>query len=125
MSVMDPAMIAALVDSEYTVGAVISCRLLQDNLNATYAVNSRDGFVPAIYERNQSLVDRVVEVHSDDAVAEMAIQPPQAIFVVGPARVLNARPSPPATAAVSVIRKKPKPKYGLKEPTLSARMNPA
>src|SRR5487761_1084286 len=45
--------------------------------------------------------------------------------ITAPAMVPTARPRPPATAAVSVMRKKPKPKYGVKEPTLSARTNPA
>ena len=45
--------------------------------------------------------------------------------MTAPTMVLNARPRPPATAAVRVIRKKPKPKLGLNVPTLSARMKPA
>ena len=53
-----------------------------------------DGFIPTIYERHQSLVDRVVAVHSDDAVAEMRRLASEHGLFVGPssgANVIAAR----------------------------------
>ena len=43
-----------------------------------------DGFVPAIYQRHRDIVDRVVAVHSDDAVAEMRRLAKHHGLLVGP-----------------------------------------
>ena len=43
-----------------------------------------DGFIPTIYERHQSLVDQVVAVHSDDAIAEMRRLASEHGLFVGP-----------------------------------------
>jgi cysteine synthase A len=48
-----------------------------------------DGFIPTIYERHQSLVDRVVAVHSDDAVAEMRRLAREHGLFVGPSSGAN------------------------------------
>jgi cysteine synthase A len=48
-----------------------------------------DGFIPTIYQRHQSLVDRVVSVHSDDAVAEMRRLAREHGLLVGPSSGAN------------------------------------
>jgi cysteine synthase A len=48
-----------------------------------------DGFIPPIYRRHQSLVDRVVSVHSDDAVAEMRRLAREHGLLVGPSSGAN------------------------------------
>ena len=48
-----------------------------------------DGFVPAIYQRHQGIVDRVVAVHSDDAVAEMRRLAREHGLLVGPSSGAN------------------------------------
>ena len=48
-----------------------------------------DGFVPGIYQRHQSLVDRVVTVRSDDAVSEMRRLARQHGLLVGPSSGAN------------------------------------
>jgi len=53
-----------------------------------------DGFVPTIYQRHSSIVDRVVSVHSDDAVKEMRSLACDHGLLVGPssgANVIAAR----------------------------------
>jgi cysteine synthase A len=48
-----------------------------------------DGFVPAIYQRNRELVDQVVAVHSDDAIAEMRYLARRRGLLVGPSSGAN------------------------------------
>ena len=48
-----------------------------------------DGFIPTIYERHSSLVDRVVAVHSDDAVGEMRRLAREHGLFVGPSSGAN------------------------------------
>ena len=48
-----------------------------------------DGFIPTIYRRHQELVDRVVAVHSDDAVAEMRRLARHHGLLVGPSSGAN------------------------------------
>jgi len=48
-----------------------------------------DGFIPTIYERHQSLVDQVVAVHSDDAIAEMRRLASEHGLFVGPSSGAN------------------------------------
>ena len=48
-----------------------------------------DGFVPGIYQRHQSIVDRVVSVHSDDAVSEMRRLAREHGLLVGPSSGAN------------------------------------
>jgi cysteine synthase len=48
-----------------------------------------DGFVPLIYQRHASMIDRVVSVHSDDAVAEMRRLAREHGLLVGPSSGAN------------------------------------
>jgi cysteine synthase A len=48
-----------------------------------------DGFIPSIYQRHQSLVDRVVSVHSDDAATEMRRLAREHGLLVGPSSGAN------------------------------------
>ena len=48
-----------------------------------------DGFIPLIYERHQEIVDEVVSVHSDDAVAEMRRLAREHGLLVGPSSGAN------------------------------------
>ena len=48
-----------------------------------------DGFVPTIYQRHAALVDRVAEVHSDEAVAEMRRLAREHGLLVGPSTGAN------------------------------------
>jgi cysteine synthase len=48
-----------------------------------------DGFIPTIYQRHRELVDRVVAVHSDDAVAEMRRLAREHGLLVGPSSGAN------------------------------------
>ena len=48
-----------------------------------------DGFVPPIYQRHHEMVDRVVSVHSDDAVAEMRRLACEHGLLVGPSTGAN------------------------------------
>ncbi|MHB8379196.1 MAG: PLP-dependent cysteine synthase family protein [Acidimicrobiales bacterium] len=48
-----------------------------------------DGFVPTIYQRHESLVNRVVAVHSDDAVTEMRRLAREHGLLVGPSSGAN------------------------------------
>jgi cysteine synthase A len=48
-----------------------------------------DGFIPTIYQRHQSLVDRVMAVHSDDAVFEMRRLAREHGLLVGPSSGAN------------------------------------
>ncbi len=48
-----------------------------------------DGFVPTIYARHRAIVDEVVSVHSDDAVAEMRVLASTHGLLVGPSTGAN------------------------------------
>ncbi|HVA52166.1 MAG TPA: cysteine synthase family protein [Acidimicrobiales bacterium] len=48
-----------------------------------------DGFIPTIYRRHQSMVDRVMAVHSDDAVTEMRRLAREHGLLVGPSSGAN------------------------------------
>jgi cysteine synthase A len=48
-----------------------------------------DGFIPTIYQRHQSLVDRVIAVHSDDAIREMRRLAREHGLLVGPSSGAN------------------------------------
>ncbi|MGD0055721.1 MAG: cysteine synthase family protein [Acidimicrobiales bacterium] len=48
-----------------------SCTILCGDTGLHKIEGISDGFVPGIYQRHQQLVDRVVSVHSDDAIDEM------------------------------------------------------
>jgi cysteine synthase A len=48
-----------------------------------------DGFIPTIYARHQSLVDRVIGVHSDDAIREMRRLAREHGLLVGPSSGAN------------------------------------
>jgi cysteine synthase A len=48
-----------------------------------------DGFIPSIYQRHRALVDRVVGVHSDDAVNEMRRLASEHGLLVGPSSGAN------------------------------------
>jgi cysteine synthase A len=65
-----------------------------------------DGFIPTIYQRHQSLVDRVMAVHSDDAVTEMRRLAREHGLLVGPssgANMVAARRLRDELSASSVI----------------------
>ena len=65
-----------------------------------------DGFIPTIYQRHQSLVDRVMGVHSDDAVTEMRRLAREHGLLVGPssgANMVAARRLRDELSASSVI----------------------
>jgi cysteine synthase A len=86
-----------------------SCTILCGDTGLHRIEGISDGFVPAIYERNQSLVDRVVEVHSDDAVAEMRRLAREHGLLVGPSSGANMiaaerlREELPASATIVTI----------------------
>jgi cysteine synthase A len=48
-----------------------------------------DGFIPTIYRRHASMVDRVIAVHSDDAVSEMRRLAREHGLLVGPSSGAN------------------------------------
>jgi cysteine synthase A len=48
-----------------------------------------DGFIPTIYQRHSSLVDRVIAVHSDDAIGEMRRLAREHGLLVGPSSGAN------------------------------------
>ena len=48
-----------------------------------------DGFIPTIYQRHHSMVDRVIGVHSDDAVPRCAGSPASIGLLVGPSSGAN------------------------------------
>jgi cysteine synthase A len=48
-----------------------------------------DGFIPAIYARHAEMIDRVVSVHSDDAVSEMRRLAREHGLLVGPSTGAN------------------------------------
>jgi cysteine synthase len=69
-----------------------------------------DGFIPTIYQRHQSLVDRVIGVHSDDAIREMRRLAREHGLLVGPssgANMVAARrlrnELPPGSTIVTIL----------------------
>jgi cysteine synthase A len=69
-----------------------------------------DGFIPTIYQRHQSLVDRVIGVHSDDAIREMRRLGREHGLLVGPssgANMVAARrlrnELPPGSTIVTIL----------------------
>jgi cysteine synthase len=66
-----------------------SCTILCGDTGLHKIEGISDGFVPGIYERHQELVDRVVSVHSDDAVAEMRRLAREHGLLVGPSSGAN------------------------------------
>jgi cysteine synthase A len=66
-----------------------SCTILCGDKGLHKIEGIADGFVPGIYRRHQELVDRVVSVHSDDAVAEMRRLAREHGLLVGPSSGAN------------------------------------
>ena len=66
-----------------------SCTILCGDTGLHKIEGIADGFVPAIYRRHQSLVSRVVSVHSDDAVVEMRRLARDHGLLVGPSSGAN------------------------------------
>jgi cysteine synthase A len=69
-----------------------------------------DGFIPTIYQRHSSLVDRVIGVHSDDAIREMRRLARAHGLLVGPssgANMVAARrlrdELPPSSTIVTIL----------------------
>ncbi len=75
-------MIVALEPSE-------SCTILCGDAGLHRIEGISDGFVPTIYQRHHELVDRVVPVHSDDAIAEMRRLAREHGLLVGPSSGAN------------------------------------
>jgi len=66
-----------------------SCTILCGDTGLHRIEGISDGFVPMIYQRHQAIVDRVVAVHSDDAVAEMRRLAKENGLLVGPSSGAN------------------------------------
>jgi len=66
-----------------------SCTILCGDTGLHRIEGISDGFVPGIYRRNAQLVDRVVAVHSDDAVGEMRRLAREHGLLVGPSSGAN------------------------------------
>jgi cysteine synthase A len=66
-----------------------SCTILCGDTGLHKIEGIADGFVPGIYRRHQEIVDRVVSVHSDDAVAEMRRLAREHGLLVGPSSGAN------------------------------------
>jgi cysteine synthase len=66
-----------------------SCTILCGDTGLHKIEGISDGFVPGIYQRHQELVDRVVSVHSDDAIAEMRRLAREHGLLVGPSSGAN------------------------------------
>jgi cysteine synthase A len=66
-----------------------SCTILCGDTGLHRIEGISDGFVPDIYRRNAALVDRVVSVHSDDAVFEMRRLAREYGLLVGPSSGAN------------------------------------
>ena len=66
-----------------------SCTILCGDRGLHRIEGISDGFVPQIYQRHQEIVDRVVDVHSDDAVAEMRRLARHHGLLVGPSSGAN------------------------------------
>jgi cysteine synthase A len=76
------ALIVALEPSE-------SCTIQCGDTGLHQIEGIADGFIPTIYQRHQALVDRVVGVHSDDAIAEMRRLAREHGLLVGPSSGAN------------------------------------
>ena len=80
---VNPAtMIVALEPSE-------SCTISCGDAGLHRIEGISDGFVPTIYQRHQEIVERVVPVHSDDAIAEMRRLAREHGLLVGPSSGAN------------------------------------
>ena len=66
-----------------------SCTILCGDTGLHRIEGISDGFIPLIYQRHQDLVDRVVDVHSDDAVTEMRRLASEHGLLVGPSSGAN------------------------------------
>ncbi len=76
------ALVVALEPSE-------SCTIVCGDIALHRIEGISDGFVPPIYQRNASLVDRVIAVDSDDAVAEMRRLAREHGVLIGPSSGAN------------------------------------
>jgi cysteine synthase len=66
-----------------------SCTILCGDTGLHKIEGIADGFVPGIYQRHRDIVDRVVDVHSDDAIAEMRRLAREHGMLVGPSSGAN------------------------------------
>jgi cysteine synthase A len=66
-----------------------SCTILCGDTGLHKIEGIADGFVPGIYQRHREIVTRVVDVHSDDAVAEMRRLARYHGMLVGPSSGAN------------------------------------
>jgi cysteine synthase A len=66
-----------------------SCTILCGDTGLHKIEGIADGFVPSIYQRHREIVTRVVDVHSDDAVAEMRRLAREHGMLVGPSSGAN------------------------------------
>ena len=66
-----------------------SCTILCGDRGLHRIEGISDGFVPQIYQRHQEIVDRIVDVHSDDAVEEMRRLARHHGLLVGPSTGAN------------------------------------
>ncbi|HEY7930860.1 MAG TPA: cysteine synthase family protein [Acidimicrobiales bacterium] len=66
-----------------------SCTIQCGDVNLHQIEGIADGFVPALYAHHRDLVDRVVAVHSDDAIAEMRHLAQGHGLLVGPSSGAN------------------------------------
>ena len=66
-----------------------SCTILCGDTGLHKIEGIADGFVPGIYQRHREIVTRVVDVHSDDAVAEMRRLARDHGMLVGPSSGAN------------------------------------
>ena len=66
-----------------------SCTILCGDTGLHKIEGIADGFVPGIYQRHRDIVTRVVDVHSDDAVAEMRRLAREHGMLVGPSSGAN------------------------------------
>ncbi len=66
-----------------------SCTILCGDTGLHKIEGIADGFVPGIYQRHRDVVTRVIDVHSDDAVAEMRRLARDFGLLVGPSSGAN------------------------------------
>jgi len=66
-----------------------SCTILCGDTGLHKIEGIADGFVPGIYQRHRDMVSKVVDVHSDDAVAEMRRLARHFGLLVGPSSGAN------------------------------------
>ena len=66
-----------------------SCTILCGDTGLHRIEGISDGFIPLIYQRHQEIVNRVVDVHSDDAVTEMRRLAREHGLLVGPSSGAN------------------------------------